>query len=56
MNDHSGVYVLCGGIVFFTCVVFLAAWLFPQNEKLTTYFAGVLTGFSSSLFLWMQKK
>jgi hypothetical protein len=47
-------WVLCGGLLFFTLVIVGVAFMFPGNEKLYALFAGILGNFSGSLFTWLQ--
>jgi hypothetical protein len=47
-------WVLCGGLFFFTLVIIGTAWFFPGNEKIYALFAGILGNFSGALFTWLQ--
>lgn len=47
-------YILLGGLAFFTVTVIVVSLLFPGSEKLFALFAGVLGNFSGSLFTWLQ--
>lgn len=47
-------YILLGGLVFFTITVVVVSLLFPGSEKMFALFAGILGNFSGSLFTWLQ--
>ena len=50
----NALYILAGGLVFFTVVVIAVTFLFPGKDAVYTLFAGILGNFSGSLFTWLQ--
>lgn len=48
--------MLCGGLVFFTGVVLLCMWLWPDNEKVFVLFSGILGTFNGALMTYLQQR
>ena len=53
MRDQT-IWVLAVGILFFTVVVLLVAFLLPGNQGIYALFAGILGNFSGGLMMYLH--
>lgn len=56
MNDRRDLtlWVLTGGIAFFTVIVILVSFVFPSNQGIYALFAGILGNFSGGLMVYLH--
>ncbi len=54
MPTDQTLRVLVGGILFFTLVVILVAFLLPNNQGIYALFAGILGNFSGGLMVYLH--
>jgi hypothetical protein len=55
VNDRN-LWILCGGLFFFTLVVIGVAIFMPGKEAIYALFAGILGNFSGGLFTYLNIK
>ena len=54
-GDHA-LWILAGGLIFYTFVVIGIAVFLPKNDALSAQFAGILGGFAGGLWIYLRVK